>query len=76
MSLVEAAGGGGFQLFVNAGVPVDLEMINHLVSEALTETVAIMLGDRDHSASPPATNVLPSMTVLPVRVHFISAFML
>ncbi|XP_019335547.1 protein TALPID3 isoform X4 [Alligator mississippiensis] len=63
--IIEAAGGGGFQLFVNAGVPVDLEMINHLVSEALTETVAIMLGDRDHSASPPATNVLPSMTVLP-----------
>ncbi|XP_025062927.1 protein TALPID3 isoform X3 [Alligator sinensis] len=63
--IIEAAGGGGFQLFVNAGLPVDLEMINHLVSEALTETVAIMLGDRDHSMSPPATNVLPSMTVLP-----------
>ncbi|NXP67949.1 TALD3 protein, partial [Chloropsis cyanopogon] len=43
--IVEVAGGGGFQLFVNAGVPVDSEMINHFVKEALSETIATMLGD-------------------------------
>ncbi|XP_078240049.1 protein TALPID3 isoform X2 [Pogona vitticeps] len=58
--IVEAAGASGFQLFVDAGVPVDSEMIRHFVNEALAETIAIMLGDREgQKAAPPAT-ALPS----------------
>ncbi|XP_027558476.1 protein TALPID3 isoform X2 [Neopelma chrysocephalum] len=58
--IVEVAGGGGFQLFVNAGVPVDSEMINHFVNEALSETIATMLGDNQAQRAVPAPNVLPS----------------
>ncbi|XP_050192190.1 protein TALPID3 isoform X2 [Myiozetetes cayanensis] len=58
--LVEVAGGGGFQLFVNAGVPVDSEMINHFVNEALSETIATMLGDNQAQRAAPDPNVLPS----------------
>uniref|UniRef100_A0A674JZV9 KIAA0586 n=1 Tax=Terrapene triunguis TaxID=2587831 RepID=A0A674JZV9_9SAUR len=65
--IVEAAGGGGFQLFVSAGVPVNSEMISHFVNEALTETIAVMLGDREAQKAVPAANVLQSTTVLPVR---------
>uniref|UniRef100_A0A8C0J1I0 KIAA0586 n=1 Tax=Chelonoidis abingdonii TaxID=106734 RepID=A0A8C0J1I0_CHEAB len=63
--IVEAAGGGGFQLFVSAGVPVNSEMISHFVNEALTETIAVMLGDREAQKAVPAANVLQSTTVLP-----------
>ncbi|XP_005295595.2 protein TALPID3 isoform X3 [Chrysemys picta bellii] len=66
--IVEAAGGGGFQLFVSAGVPVNSEMISHLVNEALTETIAVMLGDREAQKAVPAANVLQSTTVLPGSV--------
>ncbi|XP_017687226.1 PREDICTED: protein TALPID3 [Lepidothrix coronata] len=58
--IVEVAGGGGFQLFVNAGVPVDSEMINHFVNEALSETIATMLGDNEAQRAVPDPNVLPS----------------
>ncbi|XP_027572939.2 protein TALPID3 isoform X1 [Pipra filicauda] len=58
--IVEVAGGGGFQLFVNAGVPVDSEMINHFVNEALSETIATMLGDSEAQRAVPDPNVLPS----------------
>ncbi|KFQ60716.1 TALPID3 protein, partial [Pelecanus crispus] len=58
--IVEVAGGGGFQLFVNAGVPVDSEMISHFVTEALSETIATMLGNKQAQKAVPATNVLPS----------------
>ncbi|KAJ7402483.1 hypothetical protein BTVI_85948 [Pitangus sulphuratus] len=57
--MVEVAGGGGFQLFVNAGVPVDSEMINHFVNEALSETIATMLGDNQAQRAAPDPNVLP-----------------
>ncbi|XP_050808463.1 protein TALPID3 isoform X5 [Gopherus flavomarginatus] len=66
--VVEAAGGGGFQLFVSAGVPVNSEMISHFVNEALTETIAVMLGDREAQKAVPAANVLQSTTVLPESV--------
>ncbi|XP_074852390.1 protein TALPID3 [Carettochelys insculpta] len=66
--IVEAAGGGGFQLFVSAGVPVNSEMISHFVNEALTEAVAIMLGDREAQKAGPGENVLQSTTVLPESV--------
>ncbi|KFR02770.1 TALPID3 protein, partial [Opisthocomus hoazin] len=62
--IVEVAGGGGFQLFINAGVPVDSELISHFVNEALSETVATMLGNKQAQQAVPATNVLPSATIV------------
>ncbi|XP_074960324.1 protein TALPID3 isoform X1 [Phalacrocorax aristotelis] len=61
--IVEVAGGGGFQLFINAGMPVDSEMISHFVNEALSETIATMLGNRQAQKAVPATNVLPSTKI-------------
>uniref|UniRef100_A0A8C5X431 KIAA0586 n=1 Tax=Malurus cyaneus samueli TaxID=2593467 RepID=A0A8C5X431_9PASS len=72
--IVEVAGGGGFQLFVNAGVPVDSEMINHFVNEALSETIATMLGDNQAQRTVPDPNVIPSTTTTKmVRVFEIAA---
>ncbi|KAM9652162.1 protein TALPID3 isoform 3-T3 [Morphnus guianensis] len=62
--IVEVAGGGGFQLFINAGVPVDSEMISHFVNEALSETIATMLGNKQAQKAVPATNVLPSTMIM------------
>ncbi|XP_075609413.1 protein TALPID3 isoform X2 [Balearica regulorum gibbericeps] len=62
--IVEVAGGRGLQLFVNAGVPVDSEMISHFVNEALSETIATMLGNKQAQKAVPATNVLPSTTII------------
>ncbi|XP_074484717.1 protein TALPID3-like isoform X2 [Sebastes fasciatus] len=45
--IVEAAGGGGLQLFVDSNTSVDSALIRRLVSEVLTEHVALMLGHRD-----------------------------
>ncbi|XP_072124087.1 protein TALPID3 [Mobula birostris] len=42
--VVKAAGGGGLQLFVDAGVPVDSQMVRQIVDEALAETIAVILG--------------------------------
>ncbi|KAJ7345412.1 hypothetical protein JRQ81_001362 [Phrynocephalus forsythii] len=64
--IVEAAGAGGFQLFVDAGVPVDSEMIRHFVNEALAETVAVMLGDRESQKAAPPLAALPT-TPLPEK---------
>ncbi|NXN15676.1 TALD3 protein, partial [Indicator maculatus] len=66
--IVEFAGGGGFQLFINAGLPVDSDVISHLVNEALSETIATMLGNRQAEKAVPATNVLPS-TMITVDSH-------
>ncbi|XP_014815437.1 PREDICTED: protein TALPID3 isoform X2 [Calidris pugnax] len=62
--IVEVAGGGGFQLFINAGVPVDSEMISHFVNEALSETIATMLGNKQAQKAVPSTNVLPSTMIM------------
>ncbi|KAM9291845.1 protein TALPID3 isoform 2-T2 [Morus bassanus] len=62
--IVEVAGGGGFQLFINAGMPVDSEMISHFVNEALSETIATMLGNKQAQKAVPPTNVLPSTTIM------------
>lgn len=51
---VEAAGGGGLQLFVDTGVPVDSELIRQCVNEVLAETVAVMLGQRETQSEPAA----------------------
>ncbi|NXE51665.1 TALD3 protein, partial [Casuarius casuarius] len=61
--IVEVAGGGGFQLFIDAGVPVNSEMISQFVNEALSETIATMLGNRQAEKAVPATNVVPSTTI-------------
>ncbi|KAI6067997.1 Protein TALPID3 [Aix galericulata] len=55
--IVQVAGGGGFQLFVDAGVPVDSEMISHFVNEALSETIETMLGNRQAQKAVAATNI-------------------
>lgn len=44
---MEAAGGAGLQLFVDSNTEVDSALIRHLVSEVLTETVSLLLGQRD-----------------------------
>lgn len=50
---VEAAGGGGLQLFVDANVSVDSALIRQLVNEVLTETVAQMLSQTSAVATAP-----------------------
>ncbi|XP_074677114.1 protein TALPID3 isoform X6 [Strix aluco] len=62
--IVEIAGGRGFQLFINAGLPVDSEMINHFINEALSETIAAMLGNKQAQQTVPATNVPPSTMIM------------
>ncbi|CAO2586527.1 Protein TALPID3 [Lemmus lemmus] len=70
--IVVGTSSGALQLFVDAGVPVNSDMISHFVNEALAETIAVMLGDREAkkqgpvatSVSDPSTNE----TNLPVRV--------
>uniref|UniRef100_A0A8C6VHJ6 KIAA0586 n=1 Tax=Naja naja TaxID=35670 RepID=A0A8C6VHJ6_NAJNA len=57
--IVETAGAKGFQLFVDAGIPVDSEMIRHFVNEALAERVAVMLGNRE-SKKAALDSVVPS----------------
>ncbi|XP_037688544.1 protein TALPID3 isoform X2 [Choloepus didactylus] len=71
--IVEAAGSGALQLFVDAGVPVNSDMISHFVNEALAETIAVMLGDREAKRQGPVAAGVPgdvstSETYLPVRV--------
>ncbi|XP_062863253.1 protein TALPID3 [Trichomycterus rosablanca] len=45
--IVEAAGGGGLQLFVDAGTPVDSELIRQCVNEVLADIIAVTLGQRE-----------------------------
>lgn len=47
MCSVEAAAGGGLQLFVDSNMSVDSALIRQLINEVLTEHVALMLGHRD-----------------------------
>ncbi|XP_015278858.1 PREDICTED: protein TALPID3 [Gekko japonicus] len=65
--IVEAAGPAGLQLFVSAGVPVDSEAIRHLVNEALAETVAVMLGDREGQKPASAAGAPSHLTLLPSK---------
>ncbi|XP_022346695.1 protein TALPID3 isoform X1 [Enhydra lutris kenyoni] len=56
--IVEGTSNGALQLFVDAGVPVNSDMISHFVNEALAETIAVMLGDREaKKQGPVATSV-------------------
>ncbi|KAM9714711.1 protein TALPID3 isoform 1-T3 [Dama dama] len=71
--IVEGTSGGALQLFVDAGVPVNSDMIRHFVNEALAETIAVMLGDREAKKPGPVVtgvsgDVSTSETYLPARV--------
>uniref|UniRef100_A0A8C5QXH7 Uncharacterized protein n=1 Tax=Leptobrachium leishanense TaxID=445787 RepID=A0A8C5QXH7_9ANUR len=61
--MVEAAGGKGLQLFVDAGVPVDSGLVRSLVDEALADMVAVMLGDRAAHRAPPQAEADYQVTV-------------
>lgn len=58
---VEAAGGGGLQLFVDSNVPVDSTLIRQLVEEVLTEQIALMLGYRDAPEPQPGSVPRPGL---------------
>ncbi|XP_017555335.1 protein TALPID3 isoform X2 [Pygocentrus nattereri] len=72
--IVETVGGGGLQLFVDAGVPVDSELIRHCVNEVLAEIISLMLGQREGSREPavPAstqdTHIQQQQTPVPTPV--------
>ncbi|KAG7466491.1 hypothetical protein MATL_G00165320 [Megalops atlanticus] len=50
--LVEAAKGKDLQMFVDTGVAVDSDLIRRYVNDALEETVAFMLGQREGQRGP------------------------
>ncbi|XP_066525189.1 protein TALPID3 isoform X2 [Hoplias malabaricus] len=52
--IVETAGGGGLQLFVDAGLPVDSELIRQYVNEVLADIITLMLGQREGPREPAA----------------------
>ncbi|XP_062944546.1 protein TALPID3 isoform X2 [Cynocephalus volans] len=71
--IVEGTSGGTLQLFVDAGVPVNSDLISHFVNEALAETIAVMLGDREAKKSDPVATIVSAdvstnETHLPARV--------
>ncbi|XP_060127133.1 LOW QUALITY PROTEIN: protein TALPID3 [Zootoca vivipara] len=70
--IVVAAGTGGFQLFVDAGLPVDSDIIRHFVNEALAETVAVMLGDSESQQAASAVVVPQTTTPLPEKETILS----
>ena len=70
---MEGTSSGALQLFVDAGVPVNSDIIRHFVNEALAETIAILLGDREAKKPGPVVtsvsgDVSISKTHLPVSV--------
>ncbi|XP_029422530.1 protein TALPID3 isoform X3 [Nannospalax galili] len=71
--IVAGTSSGVLQLFVDAGVPVNSDLISHFVNEALAETIAVMLGDREAKKQGPAAlsaagDVSASETYLSARV--------
>ncbi|XP_035116522.1 protein TALPID3 isoform X3 [Callithrix jacchus] len=72
--IVEGTSSGALQLFVDAGVPVNSDMINHFVNEALAETIAVMLGDREPKKQGPVAasvsgGASTNETYLPARMR-------
>lgn len=56
-----AIGLRGIQLFVDAGIPVDTELVRNLIMEVLQEKVATMLGfpkPQEHVPAPDTQEVL------------------
>uniref|UniRef100_A0A8D2AMJ9 KIAA0586 n=1 Tax=Sciurus vulgaris TaxID=55149 RepID=A0A8D2AMJ9_SCIVU len=71
--IVEGTSCGALQLFVDAGVPVNSDMISQFVNEALAETIAVLLGDREAKKQDPvgasfSGDVLSKETCFPARV--------
>ncbi|XP_063097087.1 protein TALPID3 isoform X2 [Cavia porcellus] len=71
--IVEGTCGGALQLFVDAGVPVSSGTIRRLVNDALAETIAGMLGDRESKKESPVAAGVPgdvstSETLLLTRI--------
>ncbi|XP_051003183.1 protein TALPID3 [Acomys russatus] len=52
--IVVGTSSGVLQLMADAGVPVSSDVISHFVNEALAETIAVMLGDREAKKQEPA----------------------
>lgn len=76
---MERTGSGVLQLFVDAGVPVSSDTVSHLVHEALAETIAVMLGDREAKGAHPAAagvsrDASPSEGHLPVGTVLLPVF--
>lgn len=69
VSAVEAAGEAGLQLFVDASVPVDSDLIRQLVNEVLAETIALMLGQRDPLGAGPDPALEPAGPADPQEVR-------
>uniref|UniRef100_A0A8D0SR46 KIAA0586 n=1 Tax=Sus scrofa TaxID=9823 RepID=A0A8D0SR46_PIG len=68
--IVEGTSSGALQLFVDAGIPVNSDMIRHFVNEALAETIAVMLGDGEAKKQGPVVTSISgdvSTAHLPAR---------
>ncbi|XP_031213448.1 protein TALPID3 isoform X2 [Mastomys coucha] len=52
--IVAGTSSGALQRMVDAGVPVNSDMISHFVNEALAETIAVMVADREAEKQRPA----------------------
>lgn len=68
---MEGTSSGALQLFVDAGIPVNSDMIRHFVNEALAETIAVMLGDGEAKKQGPVVTSISgdvSTAHLPVGV--------
>ncbi|XP_028645119.1 protein TALPID3 isoform X1 [Grammomys surdaster] len=68
--IVAGTSSGALQHMVDAGVPVNSDMISHFVNEALAETIAVMLADREAKKQGPAaaSDLSRSETNLSARV--------
>ncbi|ELW69029.1 hypothetical protein TREES_T100020352 [Tupaia chinensis] len=67
--VVEGTSARALKLFVDAGVPVNSDMISHFVNEALAETIEVMLGDGEVKKQVPVvTDVSTNETFLPARM--------
>lgn len=54
---------GGIQLFVDAGIPVDRDLIAELIRDVVAEQIASTLGYPKPTATPKAPQVKKSKTV-------------
>lgn len=56
--LAATIGLGGIQLFVDAGLPVDRELVTNLIREVIAENISTILGH----PKPRASSVLPRVS--------------
>ncbi|XP_029396861.1 protein TALPID3 isoform X2 [Mus pahari] len=57
--IVAGRSSGALQRMVDARVPVNSDLVSHFVNEALTETIAVMLADREAERQRPAATSVP-----------------